>query len=183
MIPAGDEFSRPLFDNSWDAIVTICDLTCKVTTPRNKWWSVENNEQLNTEAWAELHSADDILKWFGSIRILLKFVTNCELVSIVYVTTWHLSGDRRIPIYTHSLQTHIYIYHIFTCLNMYMSVAIISFNHENLRLRYHLNLFLGPYSISQEVCTRFLLCCALLWLYIDWFSHIHQAYFTGTVAI
>ena len=25
------------------------------------------------------------------------------------------------------------------------------------------------YSISQEICTRFLLCCALLWLYIDWF--------------
>ena len=24
---------------------------------------------------------------------------------------------------------------------------------------------------------------ALLWLSIDWFSHIHQAYFTGTVAI
>ena len=39
------------------------------------------------------------------------------------------------------------------------------------------------YSISQEICTRILLCCALLWLYIDWFSHIHQAYFTGTVAI
>ena len=39
------------------------------------------------------------------------------------------------------------------------------------------------YSISQEMCTRFLLCCALLWLYIDWFSHIHQAYFTGTMAI
>ena len=39
------------------------------------------------------------------------------------------------------------------------------------------------YSISQEICTRFLLCCALLWLYIDWFSHIHQAYFTGTVTI
>ena len=38
-------------------------------------------------------------------------------------------------------------------------------------------------SISQEICTQFLLCCALLWLYIDWFSHIHQAYFTGTVAI
>ena len=30
------------------------------------------------------------------------------------------------------------------------------------------------YSISQEICTRFLLCCALLWLYIDWFSHIHM---------
>ena len=30
------------------------------------------------------------------------------------------------------------------------------------------------YSISQEICTRFLLCCALLWLYIDWFSHIHH---------
>ena len=39
------------------------------------------------------------------------------------------------------------------------------------------------YSISQEIYTPFLLCCALLWLYIDWFSHIHQAYFTGTVAI
>ena len=39
------------------------------------------------------------------------------------------------------------------------------------------------YGISQEICTWFLLCCALLWLYIDWFSHIHQAYFTGTVAI
>ena len=41
----------------------------------------------------------------------------------------------------------------------------------------------GTYSISKEICTRFLLCCALLWLYIDWFSHIHQAYFTGTAAI
>ena len=28
------------------------------------------------------------------------------------------------------------------------------------------------YSISQEICTRFFLYCALLWLYIDWFSHI-----------
>ena len=26
-----------------------------------------------------------------------------------------------------------------------------------------------------------MLCCALLWLNIDWLSHIHQAYFTGTV--
>ena len=41
----------------------------------------------------------------------------------------------------------------------------------------------NKYSISQEICTRFLLCCALLWSYIDWFTHIHQAYFTGTVAI
>ena len=39
------------------------------------------------------------------------------------------------------------------------------------------------YSIPKKICTRFLLCCALLWLYIDWFSHIHQAYFAGTVAI
>ena len=44
--------------------------------------------------------------------------------------------------------------------------------------------YLG-YSISQEICTRFLLCYVLLWLYPDWFIHIHQhqAYFTGTVAI
>ena len=26
---------------------------------------------------------------------------------------------------------------------------------------------MNHYSISQEICTRFLLCCALLWLYID----------------
>ena len=39
----------------------------------------------------------------------------------------------------------------------------------NMRYPYH-----QFYSISQEICTRFLLCCALLWLYIDWFSHIHQ---------
>ena len=43
--------------------------------------------------------------------------------------------------------------------------------------------FTYDYSISQEICTRFLLCCALLWLYIEWFFHIHPAYFTGTVAI
>ena len=42
---------------------------------------------------------------------------------------------------------------------------------------------IDSYSISQEICTRLLICCALLWLYIDWFSNIHQAYFTGTVAI
>ena len=42
---------------------------------------------------------------------------------------------------------------------------------------------LVSYSISQEICTRFLLCCALLWLYIDWFSHIHQAYFTDTAPV
>ena len=49
--------------------------------------------------------------------------------------------------------------------------------------KHTLSLSLVVYSISQEICTRFLLCCALLWLYIDWFSHIHQAYLTGTVAI
>ena len=27
-----------------------------------------------------------------------------------------------------------------------------------------------------------LLCCALLWLYIDWFSHIHQAYSSASKA-
>ena len=40
-------------------------------------------------------------------------------------------------------------------------------------------LLMDTYSISQEICTRFVLCCALLCLYIDWFSHIHQAYFTS----
>ena len=44
--------------------------------------------------------------------------------------------------------------------------------HDNF-LKHFLHYF--TYSISQEICTRFLLCCALLWFYIDWFSHIHQA--------
>ena len=44
-----------------------------------------------------------------------------------------------------------------------------------------IHMFINTYSISQEICTWFLLF--LLWLYIDWFSHVHQAYFTGTVAI
>ena len=48
---------------------------------------------------------------------------------------------------------------------------------------YAVKIYMVIYSIPQEICTRFLLCCTLLWLYIDWFSHIHQAYFTGTVAI
>ena len=34
------------------------------------------------------------------------------------------------------------------------------------------NMWQRRYSISQEICTRLLLCCALLWLYIYWFSHI-----------
>ena len=33
----------------------------------------------------------------------------------------------------------------------------------------HNNHVVQYYSISQEICTRFLLCCALLWSYIDWF--------------
>ena len=32
-----------------------------------------------------------------------------------------------------------------------------------------LNISSLVYSIAQEICTRFLLCRALLWLYIDWF--------------
>ena len=43
--------------------------------------------------------------------------------------------------------------------------------------------YISNYSISQEICTRFLLCCALLWLYIDWFSHTHQAYSSGNLTI
>ena len=36
-------------------------------------------------------------------------------------------------------------------------------------LRSYAHIQMDAYSISQEICTRFLLCCALLWLYIDWF--------------
>ena len=36
-------------------------------------------------------------------------------------------------------------------------------------------MFVIQYNISQEICTRFLLCCALLWLYIDWFLALWQS--------
>ena len=73
---------------------------------------------------------------------------------------------------------------IIYCKNRSMCLRYIFFNLDipikELQL---LSRYTCMYSISQEICTRFLLCCALLWLYIDWLSHIHQAYFTGTVAI
>ena len=58
----------------------------------------------------------------------------------------------------------------------------LSFHVDGLTEDCNISITKVNYSISQEICTRFLLCCALLWLYIDGFSHIHQAYFTGTVA-
>ena len=58
--------------------------------------------------------------------------------------------------------------------------ALIAISHRRfISYKYkHIELILDRlliYSISQEICTQFLLSCALLWLYIDWFSHIHQA--------
>ena len=60
---------------------------------------------------------------------------------------------------------------------------IMALDGSSMTASMHSAVSVPTYSISQEICTRFLLCCALLWLYLDWFSHIHQAYFTGTVAI
>ena len=73
--------------------------------------------------------------------------------------------------FTHQIEvcTHGLLYYI------YITLLVFIFKHLVHSIQW--------YSISQEICTRFLLCCALLWLYIDWFPHIHQAYFTGTVAI
>ena len=62
-------------------------------------------------------------------------------------------------------------------------VLVIKHRMQSKKHRKCLDWWVENYSISQEIFTRFLLCCALLCLYIDWFSHIHQAYFTGTVAI
>ena len=69
---------------------------------------------------------------------------------------------------------------------LYIYMYMLSYQYMNSHcgdILYPHYVFLYKCSISQEICTRFLLCCALLWTYIDWFSHIHQAYFTGTVAI
>ena len=44
------------------------------------------------------------------------------------------------------------------------------FNPSVLKIAPNHKYWFRTYSISQEICTRFLLCCALLWLYIDCFS-------------
>ena len=45
-----------------------------------------------------------------------------------------------------------------------MNQSITNFDHVSMCA---LSAVWAMYSISQEICTRFLLCCALLWLYID----------------
>ena len=50
--------------------------------------------------------------------------------------------------------------------DVYWLVVLSLFSYKISLLTY--SIFSGPsvaYSISQEICTRFLLCCALLWLY------------------
>ena len=81
----------------------------------------------------------------------------------------------------HSIDPCCFGHHLFRIWKMYRFhyCVYLSFTHTHT----HIYIYVYIYSISQEICPRFLLCCALLWLYIDWFSHIHQAYFTGTVAI
>ena len=82
---------------------------------------------------------------------------------IHHVTSWFSQGGRYynlVPPY---------------CVNIDSGNVIILQWTLNSRETSHTLLLWMRYSISQEICTRFLLCCALLWLYIDWFSHIHQA--------
>ena len=69
----------------------------------------------------------------------------------------------------------------FEFVHTFMTRDFLLLQATDLNVRHHRCLpgWNASYSISQEICTRFLLCCALLWLYIDWFSHIHQAYFPG----
>ena len=63
------------------------------------------------------------------------------------------------------LQMHMYVYaHLYlSACWVCPSVQISKCARGVLRSR----VFVGVYSISQEVCARFLLCCALLWLCID----------------
>ena len=83
---------------------------------------------------------------------------------------------------SHIMQNSLVEYWGFINYQSYVSIAIKEMYKPN-TVKLTLSVDNGVrYSISQEICTRFLLYCALLWLYIDWFSHIHQAYFTGTSA-
>ena len=109
----------------------------------------------------------------------------------------HSSQNKWMIFCRHSLQMRFHWY------NLYVLILIACHRVHNytvwndtcLQIINHYSLYTMPkedkcsllghfqYSISQEICTRLMLCCGLLWLYIDWFSYIPQAYFTGTVAI
>ena len=132
------------------------------------------------------------------IRILAHILNRYFIISassyivpVVYSIT-HMARERNAmwwysALYSLSVGLHLCNFiAIASCLaSSGLNLLIIDFLHTSLlKLTKHChNLQQCTYSISQEICTRFLLCCALLWLYIDWFPHIHQAYFTGTVAI
>ena len=47
--------------------------------------------------------------------------------------------------------------------------AMMGFHHQRRFDAWKIPKQTWQYSIFREICTRFLLCCALLWLYIDWF--------------
>ena len=126
----------------------------------------------------------DILFWtklsyFGKKTTQVYFYGSSSIFLLVSIGSGDglvLTCDRPLPNPKMTMYSSLYIHwkaRMSLCTWWWSSVAI---DGDQLQLNY-------AYSISQEICTRFLLCCALLWLYIDWFSHIHQAYFTGTVAI
>ena len=67
---------------------------------------------------------------------------------------WELTGLSLKPIWMDQCKTAV------TPLITRWSYCSLALNHRYV---------FGKYSIFQEICTRFLLYCALLWLYIDWF--------------
>ena len=135
--------------------------------------STQNKFILNVSSWLDKYQQEpDYVKHIIDVQL---FHITC-LIWIIQVAN----------VFTIYYTNHIYFIH-----SCYLTHCGLLMSYTDKELSQHwLRLGLSvwwlqtiTYSISQDICTRFLLCCALLWLYIDWFSHIHQAYFTGTVAI
>ena len=147
----------------------------------------------NTLLVCWLRNPDDHMWWWLSLRKLFdrrhSFVCVCFFVDNTGdiwtdfdKCSWQVRNDARNDSCYLISEYILYFWGLLARLFHAQLPCVILFKLRRVKFCAVLVLLVG-YSISQEICTRFLLCCALLWLYIDWFFHIHQAYFTGTVAI
>ena len=157
---------------------------CPVSYPGSNNYNV-----WNTQAYCYMHTIY-LLHQIKSSIIQINALTCTATGKFVLVGVVTKSS------FVHQLKTTQYIHFVkcqnFTnCQHHFMHLFVADSNTSYTQIYFHTiqsialsdKSYHDIYSISQEICTRFLLCCALLWLYIDWFSHIHQAYFTCTVAI
>ena len=174
-------------------------LTCVTSSCLSVWLIIITIHETLRWAWPQFHNCL-IRKYWKSVSCFtrMKLLTRCK---IIFIGTFFQRWSRKVATFCfQQFSVRGIIFQLPKCLFLacvcndmctntsvfldsnQLSCIYNTYMHLILRAQPHLHAQRW-YSISQEICTRFLLCCALLWLYIDWFSNIHQVYFTGTVAI